>query len=76
MNGNGWKGWALAILTAFILGGGLSSLVAKANVDALEMKHDKEIEQIELRSEKDYDIIMEMSNRLVRIETKLDTLMR
>ena len=73
-NGNGWKGWALAAVTGVLLGDGVSSFVAKADVGKLELKHDREVAEIETRADKDYDIIIAMSERLVRIETKLDAL--
>jgi len=77
---NGWKGWALAVVTALLVGGGGVGLFSNAAIQALEVKHDDEIKLLEEKHEKDtkeaksirdrdYDVIMEMSRVIVRIDT-------
>ena len=79
MNGHWLK--VVMMLVGLIVGGGISAAVGNAKyqramdkIEALEEKLEEEIEKIELRNDADYDVIMEMSRAIVRIETKLDAL--
>ncbi len=74
MKDSGWKGFALAAVTGVLLGGGVSGFYADAKIQEVEDKLDAEVLRLELRDDKDYDVLMEISRALVRIETKVDAL--
>jgi hypothetical protein len=57
-----------------LLGGGGTGIIGHAQYTELEAKLEAEVTKIEERNDSDYEIIMEMSRTLVRIETKVDAL--
>lgn len=61
-------------LIGLIVGGGAAAAVGHYQYAALEDKHDQDIEDLEDVRDTDYELIMEMSRTLVRIETKVDDL--
>lgn len=75
-NGNGWKGFALAAVTGVLLGGGTSSFVSSARTDAVRVELKAEIESVEEDERKTFEIVIAISERLVRIETMLTEMQR
>ncbi len=75
-NGNGWKGFALVAVTGVLLGGGTSSFVSSARTDAIRAELKAEIESVEEDERKTYEIVIAISERLVRIETMLTEMQR
>jgi len=72
MNGRWYQ--VVLVLIGLIVGGGLSTAISSARISKLEAKHDREMKDAENIRDRDYDVIMEMSRTLVRIETKVDAL--
>ena len=64
----------IVAIISIVFGYGVSASLSTARIESLESKLDSEVLRIELRNDKDYDIMMEMSRVLVRIETKVDDL--
>ncbi len=75
-NGNGWKGFALAAVTGVLLGGGVSSFISSARTDAVRVELKAEIESVEEDEQKTFEIVIAISERLVRIETMLTEMQR
>jgi len=72
MNGRWYQ--VVLVLIGLIAGGGLSTAISSARIAKLEAKHDREMKESDKIRDRDYDVIMEMSRALVRIETKVDLL--
>ena len=66
---NGWKGFALAALVAFLVGGGGASWFSSARVDAVET-------ELRAADKNTLNIVIEMNNRLIRIETMIEEMRR
>lgn len=72
MNGNGWQKWALGALLGLLLGGVGSALYGNAQAKAVETRLDAKIEKLEYANEKNFEIILKMSDTLARMETKIE----
>lgn len=73
-NGNGMvQRWAIGIMGGIILGGGSTAIYGTAQRAALEKRLDERIDKVELSLDSDYGVTMEMAERLVRIETRMES---
>ncbi len=51
IDGNGWKGYALAFMTALVLGGGVGTYTGKAAANEVRLEMQGEIEKLEIKLE-------------------------
>lgn len=72
--GNGWKGWALALVTGLLIGGLGGGFIGERAAGQVESRVERRVIQVEVNEQKNFEIIMGMSNRLVRMETMLENL--
>lgn len=71
---NGWKGWALAAVTGLLVGGIAGGFWGSNAAAQVEARMENRIIKVEAFEQKNFDIILAMSERLVRMETILETL--
>lgn len=66
-----WKGYALATLTAFLLGGGASSLYNSSALADLREEHKEDVEKLESEQAMDLNIMLEMAQGIARLEEQV-----
>jgi len=71
-NSNGWKGWALAALTGLLVGGGFGGIIGSNAAATVEARVNQRVNKVEVGEQKNFDIIIQMSERLVRMEVMLE----
>ena len=84
-----WQNWALAIVTSLLLGGIGNSLASdhKEEIDkveakflveiaAVEAREAKKVAVLEAREAKNFEVILLMSERLVRVEVYVESLVK
>lgn len=69
-----WK-WIAITTVAFLIGGGVSSLIGTAAVNRLEEELHDEIEDVETQVEDLDRVQVEIQKSLIRIETKLEAVL-
>jgi hypothetical protein len=66
-----WKGYALAAITAFLLGGGSSMVYSNAKVDEAVTEMDERMDAVEVREQKNFEILMEIAQTLAEVKVEL-----
>ena len=67
-----WKGFALAACTAFILGGSGSYMISSDAIADIRTELKGEIDMVRAREEKTYDVVIQLSIAVARLEEKID----
>ena len=67
-----WKGFALSICIGLILGGGVSTAIGSANLSAVKVELQEEIDEVKEDEEKTYEVVIQLSIAVARLEEKLD----
>jgi prefoldin subunit 5 len=75
-NGNGWQRWVIGALLGLLLGGVGSAIFGNAQVNAVETRLQANIEKLEQREQKNFEIILKMSDSLARVEAQLEYLIQ
>ena len=69
---NGWQRWAIGALLGLLLGGGGSTLVGNSHVQAVEERLSADIEEAKEERDKNFEILLQLSYSVARMETKLE----
>jgi hypothetical protein len=73
---NTWQGYALASITAFLLGGGTSVIYSSGQLDELEAQHKEDIAKIEAEQKDDTDTLLRIAEGVIRLEEAVKNLER
>ena len=66
-----WQGYAVAVLTSLMLGGGGTFLVANSQISHVKAELQEDIRAVEVREQKNFELLIEMSKDLVRLEERV-----
>jgi len=67
-----WKGFALSIAVGLILGGGASAAISSAKIERVRVELQDEIDEVEADEEKTYEVVIQLSIAVARLEEKID----
>ena len=70
-NNNGWQRLLITALLGLLLGGGGSAIFGNAQVKAVEKRLSQDIEKLEKKEEKNFEILLQLSDSVARMETSL-----
>jgi hypothetical protein len=66
-----WQRWALGITVGILLGGGSSAIYGNSQMKAAEERLEEKIEALEVKSDHRYELLLDMSKGIVRLEEQL-----
>jgi len=67
-----WKGFALSVAVGLILGGGAAAAIGERNLQIEVARLERQIDEVKADEEKTYDVVIELSIAMARVEEKLD----
>ena len=68
---NTWQGYAVAVLVSLILGSTGSYLMSSSRIDEVEEDLETAIEKVEVREQKNFEMLLDMAKTLVRLEEQI-----
>lgn len=69
-----WQRWLIGALLGLLLGGVGSALFGNAQVKAVEGRLKEDIQSLEEREEKNFEILLQLSDSVARMEAQLEYL--
>ncbi len=75
-NNNGWQRWLIGALLGLLLGGVGSTLYGNAQVKASEARLSADIKEAKEERDKNFEILLELSYSVARMETKLEYIVK
>lgn len=75
-NNNGWQRWLIGALLGLLLGGGGSAMFGNAQVKAVEARLSADIEKLEKRESKNFEILLQLADSVARMETQLEYIVK
>ena len=67
-----WKGYALAAVTSLLLGGTGAGMLSSNAIAEVRTELKAEIDMVKAREEKTYDVVIQLSIAVARLEEKID----